>query len=78
MSVLGIVPLLPSTPEHILPFSFPKYKGPTTFGTGGGGGGGGNSNRELEIKTFSMKDIKKNVPYLDLKVRKLFVKPPKI
>ncbi len=67
--VSSLVPLLPSSPHHIRPLSFPKYTGHTPSNIGGVN----NliSDKPVEEKSFSIAHIKKETPFLDLKVNTL-------
>lgn len=60
-TVLSVASLLPSTPGHILPFSFPKY---ASLSAGSSEESIGNA----EVKQVSIANLQRNVPFLDLRV----------
>ncbi len=64
--VTSIVSLLPSTPHHIEPFTFPKFSGPVPPSMGGVPDG--KRDIPVETKYCNLLGIKEKTPFSNLKV----------
>ena len=65
--IISIVPCLPKTPDHILLSLFPDYKG-VQSGDSLDGDSVIDSSKQTGEPAISIKHIKKEIPYMDLKV----------